>query len=74
MTIDMEPRFDGGSLRITFQASLGTTSSSDIALDDICIAPGPCGKLAAKFYVYIFVTNETFNLFANMFRSIKSMF
>ena len=42
--IDVESQYIGGSLKIKFKGTIGRRSSSDIALDDICIANGPCGK------------------------------
>ena len=46
--VDVDSRYSAGSLRIQFKGTIGSTSSSDIALDDICIANGPCGKLCLK--------------------------
>ena len=46
--IDVDSRYSSGSLRIQFNGTIGSTSSSDIALDDICIANGPCGKFSLK--------------------------
>ena len=42
--IDQEPEYFGGFMQISFQAIRGSSFQSDIAIDDICIAEGPCGK------------------------------
>ena len=42
--LNVNSTYRAGSLRIRFEGRVGRTSSSDIALDDICFASGPCGK------------------------------
>ena len=42
--INVDQRFRAGSLSIAFRGRVGSGSSSDIALDDLCIANGPCGE------------------------------
>ena len=41
--LNVNSAYRAGSLKIRFEGEVGRTSSSDIALDDICFANGPCG-------------------------------
>ena len=44
--IDIRNRINiaGVSMKVRFTGKIGKTLKSDIALDDICIAAGPCGE------------------------------
>ena len=42
--VNVDSRYSAGSLSIRFRGSIGVGSASDIALDDICVANGECGK------------------------------
>ena len=43
----------GVSMKIRFTGKIGKTSKSDIALDDICIAAGPCGE-----YLHLYLKHK----------------
>ena len=47
--IKQQRRLQGGSMQVSFQGVRGKSYLSDIAIDDICIAEGPCGTIYAVF-------------------------